>query len=150
MYHRKAFGPQRRSSRQALARDIAASILAAQRRGEHWPVTFYAQQAETIRLVEEQLALGIPILGETLTRNQVAGMALIGLGLTAVDGRIWRWAASFGPAWCNVRARARNKDGQEVRRVCGAGGYRLAADISVASLLELDRNHVVSSADHVY
>ncbi len=56
MYHRKAFGPQRRSSRKALARDIAASIVAAQQRGEHWPITFYTQQAETIRLVEEQLA----------------------------------------------------------------------------------------------
>ncbi len=56
MYHRKAFGPQRRSSRHALARDIAASILVAQQRGEHWPITFYTQQAETIRLVEEQLA----------------------------------------------------------------------------------------------
>ncbi len=55
-YNRKAFGPQRRSSRQALARDIVASILAAQQRGEHWPITFYTQQAETIRLVEEQLA----------------------------------------------------------------------------------------------
>ncbi len=55
-HHRKAFGPQRRSSRQALARDIAASILAAQQRGEHLPITFYTQQAETIRLVEEQLA----------------------------------------------------------------------------------------------
>ncbi len=43
-YNRKAFGPQRRSSRQALARDIAASILAAQQRGEHWPITFYTQQ----------------------------------------------------------------------------------------------------------
>ncbi len=57
MYHRKAFGPQRRSSRQALARDIAASMLAALLRGEHWPITFYTQQAETIRLVEEQLAV---------------------------------------------------------------------------------------------
>ncbi len=56
MYHRKVFGPQRRSSRQALARDIAASILTAQQRGEHWPITFYTHQAETIRLVEEQLA----------------------------------------------------------------------------------------------
>ncbi len=56
IYHRKAFGPQRRSSRQALACDIAASIVAAQQRGEHWPITFYTQQAETIRLVEEQLA----------------------------------------------------------------------------------------------
>ncbi len=56
MYHRKAFGPQRRSSRQALARDIVASMLAAQQRGEQRPITFYTQQAETIRLVEEQLA----------------------------------------------------------------------------------------------
>ncbi len=56
MYHRKAFGPQRRSSCQALARDIVASMLAAQQRGEHWPITFYTQQAETIRMVEEQLA----------------------------------------------------------------------------------------------
>ncbi len=56
-YNRKAFGPQRRSSRHALARDIAASIVAAQQRGEHWPITFYTQQAETIRLVEEQLAV---------------------------------------------------------------------------------------------
>ncbi len=55
-YNRKAFGPQRRSSRHALARDIAASMLAAQQRGEHWPITFYTQQAETIHLVEEQLA----------------------------------------------------------------------------------------------
>ncbi len=60
MYHRKAFGPQRRSSRKALARNIAASILAAQQRGEHWPITFYTQQAETIRLVEEQLAASCP------------------------------------------------------------------------------------------
>ncbi len=31
-------------------------MLAAKQRGEHWPITFYTQQAETIRLVEEQLA----------------------------------------------------------------------------------------------
>ncbi len=78
MYHRKAFGPQRRSSRQALARDIAGSILAAQQRGEHWPITFYTQQAETIRLVEEQLTAaasesqptqeGPPLPSPTLSR----------------------------------------------------------------------------------
>ena len=56
MYHRKAYGPHRRSSRQALARDIAASILAAQQMGEQRPITRYTQCAETIRLVEEQLA----------------------------------------------------------------------------------------------
>ncbi len=42
--------------RPALARDIAASIVAAQQRGEQRAITFYTQQAETIRLVEEQLA----------------------------------------------------------------------------------------------
>ena len=55
-YHRKAFGPQRRTSRQALARSIAASILAARQRGEQRPITTYTQHEETIRLVKEQLA----------------------------------------------------------------------------------------------
>jgi hypothetical protein len=55
-YHRKAFGPHRRRSHQALARDIAASILAARQRGEQRPITTYTQHEETIRLVEEQLA----------------------------------------------------------------------------------------------
>jgi hypothetical protein len=55
-YHRKAFGPYRRRSRQALARDIAASILAARQRGEQRLITQYTQQAEIIQLVEEQLA----------------------------------------------------------------------------------------------
>jgi hypothetical protein len=56
MYHRKAFGPHRRRSRQALARDIAASILAAQQRGEQRPITNYTEHENIIRLVEEQLA----------------------------------------------------------------------------------------------
>jgi hypothetical protein len=55
-HHRKAFGPHRRSSRQALARDIAASIVAARQRGEQRPITRYTQDEETIRLVEAQLA----------------------------------------------------------------------------------------------
>jgi hypothetical protein len=55
-YHRKAFGPHRHRSRQALARDIAASILAAQQRGAQRPITQYTQHEETIRFVEEQLA----------------------------------------------------------------------------------------------
>jgi drug/metabolite transporter (DMT)-like permease len=33
------------------------------------------------------LLLGIAFLGETLTLHQLAGMALIGLGLAAIDGR---------------------------------------------------------------
>jgi drug/metabolite transporter (DMT)-like permease len=36
------------------------------------------------------LALGIAFLGETLTAAQAAGMALIGLGLAAIDGRALR------------------------------------------------------------
>lgn len=35
------------------------------------------------------LALGIFILGEALTWQQIAGMALIGLGLAAIDGRVF-------------------------------------------------------------
>jgi hypothetical protein len=55
-YGRQAFGPQRRTSRQALARDIAASILAARQRGEQRPITNDTQHEETIQLVEAQLA----------------------------------------------------------------------------------------------
>lgn len=55
MYHRKAYGPHRSRRRQALAADIAASILAAQQRGEYRPITCYTHHMETIRLVEEQL-----------------------------------------------------------------------------------------------
>jgi drug/metabolite transporter (DMT)-like permease len=37
------------------------------------------------------IVLGVFILGETLTATHLAGMALIGIGLAAVDGRPWRW-----------------------------------------------------------
>lgn len=36
------------------------------------------------------ILLGTVFLGETLQPRQIAGMALIGLGLSAIDGRIWR------------------------------------------------------------
>jgi drug/metabolite transporter (DMT)-like permease len=36
------------------------------------------------------LILGVTILDETLEPRQLAGMALIGLGLAAIDGRLWR------------------------------------------------------------
>ena len=55
-YHRKAYGPHRWRSRQALARDIAASIVAARQRGDRRPITRYTQDEETTRLVEVQLA----------------------------------------------------------------------------------------------
>jgi drug/metabolite transporter (DMT)-like permease len=37
------------------------------------------------------LILGTTILGERLTVGQLAGMALIGLGLAAIDGRPLAW-----------------------------------------------------------
>ena len=39
------------------------------------------------------LILGIAFLGETLTAHHLLGMALIGLGLAAIDGRALRWLA---------------------------------------------------------
>lgn len=36
------------------------------------------------------ILLGIIVLGEALAMTHIAGMALIGLGLSAIDGRLWR------------------------------------------------------------
>ena len=36
------------------------------------------------------ILLGIAFLGETLQARHLAGMALIGIGLAAIDGRPWR------------------------------------------------------------
>lgn len=36
------------------------------------------------------IALGVLVLGEALLARQVAGMALIALGLAVIDGRLWR------------------------------------------------------------
>jgi drug/metabolite transporter (DMT)-like permease len=36
------------------------------------------------------ILLGVLVLGETLQAEHIAGMALIGVGLAAVDGRAWR------------------------------------------------------------
>jgi drug/metabolite transporter (DMT)-like permease len=36
--------------------------------------------------------LGVVLLGETLSPNEVMGFGLIALGLAAIDGRVWRWA----------------------------------------------------------
>ena len=36
------------------------------------------------------LLLGTTVLGETLEPRQLAGMGLIGLGLAAIDGWLWR------------------------------------------------------------
>lgn len=40
------------------------------------------------------ILLGIGVLGEVLALRHVAGMALIALGLGAIDGRAWRYARS--------------------------------------------------------
>jgi drug/metabolite transporter (DMT)-like permease len=39
-------------------------------------------------------ALGVLLLGEVLSLNEVMGFGLIALGLAAIDGRVWRWAAA--------------------------------------------------------
>lgn len=40
------------------------------------------------------LALGAAFLGESLAPRQIAGMALIALGLVVIDGRVWRRIAA--------------------------------------------------------
>ena len=42
------------------------------------------------------LLLAVTILDEVLQARQVVGMLLIGLGLAAVDGRLWRKAMGKG------------------------------------------------------
>lgn len=44
-------------------------------------------------------ALGVLILGETLTANQVAGAVVIGSGLVAIDGRVFEWLGRRGVGW---------------------------------------------------
>lgn len=41
-------------------------------------------------------ALGVVLLGETITLNQVAGGAIIGLGLVVIDGRVLAWVRRGG------------------------------------------------------
>ncbi len=42
------------------------------------------------------IILGALVLGERLSPNHFAGMALIAVGLAAIDGRVWRWLQSGG------------------------------------------------------
>lgn len=46
----------------------------------------------TFLIPPSAIVLGVAFLGESLEPRHVAGMALIGLGLAAIDGRAWRWA----------------------------------------------------------
>ena len=41
------------------------------------------------------LLLGVAFLGETITPQALGGMALIGIGLAAIDGRLWRIVQTF-------------------------------------------------------
>ena len=49
----------------------------------------------TLLVPASAVLLGAGILGERLQPHQLAGMALIGLGLLAIDGRLWRRLAGF-------------------------------------------------------
>ena len=44
----------------------------------------------TFLLPVSAILLGIGVLGEVLETKNMAGMALVGLGLAAIDGRDWR------------------------------------------------------------
>ena len=44
----------------------------------------------TFLLPISALLLGVSFLGETITPQAIGGMALIGVGLAAIDGRLWR------------------------------------------------------------
>lgn len=46
----------------------------------------------TFLIPPSAILLGVLFLGETLAPRHAIGMALIGLGLAAIDGRAWRWA----------------------------------------------------------
>jgi drug/metabolite transporter (DMT)-like permease len=71
----------------ALAYMIYFRILAAAGATNLMLVTFL--------LPISALALGIFFLGETITWQAIEGMALIGMGLAAIDGRLW--AAARAP-----------------------------------------------------
>ncbi len=52
----------------------------------------------TFLIPPSAILLGVGILGERLTMEHVAGMALIALGLSAIDGRLWRRLRPQAPA----------------------------------------------------
>jgi len=44
----------------------------------------------TLMVPPSAIVLGVLVLGETILARQIAGMALIALGLSVIDGRLWR------------------------------------------------------------
>jgi drug/metabolite transporter (DMT)-like permease len=62
----------------------------------------------TFLLPVSAMALGVFVLGEKTTPRSLAGMALIGLGLAAIDGRLWRLVCL-----ASSRKRVASSDGDE-------------------------------------
>ncbi|WP_201403309.1 DMT family transporter [Kaistia sp. 32K] len=52
----------------------------------------------TLLVPVSAILLGTLVLGEHLEPKHFAGMALIALGLVAIDGRVWRWVRGRGAA----------------------------------------------------
>ncbi len=46
----------------------------------------------TLLIPVSEILLGVLILGEVMEAKHFAGMALIGLGLAAIDGRPWKFS----------------------------------------------------------
>lgn len=63
----------------------------------------------TFLLPVSAVTLGVLVLGETLEIRQIAGMALIGLGLAAIDGRAWR--AAYGRWRATLASSRRTRPG---------------------------------------
>lgn len=53
-------------------------------------------QLVTFLIPLSAVAMGVAFLGERLEARHLAGAALIGLGLVAIDGRLWRWVRAKG------------------------------------------------------
>jgi len=49
----------------------------------------------TFLLPVSAILLGVAVLGEVLSDKHLLGMAFIGLGLAAIDGRPWKWITNF-------------------------------------------------------
>jgi drug/metabolite transporter (DMT)-like permease len=50
----------------------------------------------TFLLPVSAILLGVAVLGEVLSDKHLLGMAFIGLGLAAIDGRPWKWLMKWG------------------------------------------------------
>lgn len=56
----------------------------------------------TFLLPISALILGVSFLGERITAPAIGGMALIGMGLAAIDGRVWTATSKAVRAWSRV------------------------------------------------